>query len=148
MSGDSVTMRKYLPWVVWTYRSAETYAYAMMRIFCGGIFFTHGFARLFVANPGYGLNPYVSWLTPTGVGILELVCGALLIAGFLTRPAALLLTLLWLLFSIGFTPTGKQTWLMLGAFDHYPAMLFLVSLAILFRGGGRYSLDYRIGREF
>jgi hypothetical protein len=37
---------------------------------------------------------------------------------------------------------------MLGAFDHYPAMLFLLSLAFLMRGGGHYSLDRRIGREF
>ena len=49
---------------------------------------------------------------------------------------------------LGATPGGKQHWLMLGAFDHYPAMLFLLSIAFLMRGGGRYSLDRRIGREF
>ena len=66
----------------------------------------------------------------------------------LTRPAALALAGLWFLFAIGAPANGKQHWLMLGAFDHYPAMLFLLSIAFLMRGGGRYSLDRRIGREF
>ena len=148
MNESSATMRKYWPWITWTYRSVEPYSYAMMRFFSGAIFFTHGYARLFTENTKFGLNPVVSWLTPVGVGLIELVAGALLAIGLLTRPAALFLTLLWLLFAIGFTPGGKQTWLMLGAFDHYPAMLFLISLAFLWRGGGRYSMDHKIGREF
>ena len=147
MANESAALRKYWPGITWTYRAVEPCSYAMMRFFAGAIFFTHGYARLFSASPSYGFNPWVSWLTPFGVGMIELVGGLLLAIGLLTRPAALLLTLLWLLFAIGFTPTGKQTWLMLGAFDHYPAMLFLISLAFLWRGGGRYSLDRRIGRE-
>jgi putative oxidoreductase len=90
----------------------------------------------------------VEWLTPFGVGMLELAGGVLLALGLLTRPVALILAALWFLFAIGATPNGKQHWLMLGAFDHYPAMLMLLSVAFLLRGGGRYSLDRLVGREF
>ncbi len=148
MSDHDAQMRKYLPWVVWTYRWIEPYAFALMRLFCGAIFFIHGYARLFMDNPTFGFNPAVEWLTPAGVGAIELVGGALLVLGLLTRPAALVLAGLWFLFAIGVPPNGKQHWLMLGAFDHYPAMLFLLSIAFLMRGGGRYSLDRRMGREF
>ena len=148
MGDASAPMRKYWPWVVWTYRAVEPYSYAMMRFFAGAIFFTHGYARLFVVNPTHGLNPSVAWLTPTGVGLIELVGGALLAVGLLTRPAALLLGLLWLMFAIGYTPASKGSWLMFGAFDRYPVFLMLLGLAFLMRGGGQYSLDRRIGREF
>ena len=148
MSDHDAQMRKYLPWVVWTYQGIEPYAFALMRLFSGATFFIHGYARLFTDNPTFGFNWAVEWLTPAGVGAIELVGGALLVLGLLTRPAALVLAGLWFLFAIGATPGGKQHWLMLGAFDHYPAMLFLLSVAFLLRGGGRYSLDRRIGREF
>ena len=148
MNDHDAQMQKYLPWVVWTYQWVEPCAFALMRLFCGAIFFIHGYARLFTDNPTFGFNPAVEWLTPAGVGAIELVGGALLALGLLTRPAALALAGLWFLFALGATPGGKQHWLMLGAFDHYPAMLFLLSIAFLMRGGGRYSLDRRIGREF
>jgi putative oxidoreductase len=141
-------MGKYLPWMVWSYRYVEPYSLALMRFFCGSAFFIHGSARLFTDNRTFGLNSAVDWLTPSGVGLSELVCGALLAFGLLTRPAALAMTALWFLFAIGATPNGKQHWLMLGAFDHYPAMLMLLSIGFLMRGGGRYSLDRLIGREF
>ena len=148
MSDPDRQMVKYLPWVVWTYRYVEPYSFAMMRFFCGGAFFIHGYARLFTDNPTFGFNPAVEWLPPFGVGALELAGGVLLALGLLTRPVALLLAALWFLFAIGATPNGKQHWLMLGAFDHYPAMLMLLSVAFLMRGGGRYSLDRLVGREF
>ena len=148
MSEPEAPVRKYLPWIVWSYRLVEPFSFALMRLFGGGIFFIHGYARLFTDNPTFGFNPAVEWLTPEGIGAIELVGGALLVLGLLTRPAALVLAGLWFLFTIGATPAGKQHWLMLGAFDHYPAMLFLLSLGFLLRGGGRYSLDRRIGREF
>ncbi len=148
MGDAGAPMRKYWPGVVWTYRAFEPYAYAMMRIFAGAIFFSHGFARLFMTNPSYGFNPSVAWLTPTGVGLIEFVGGALLTLGLLTRPAALMLMLLWALFALGFTPASKGSWLMFGAFDRYPVTLMLLAFAFLMRGGGRYSLDRRVGREF
>ncbi len=148
MSEPDRQMAKYLPWVVWTYRYVEPYSFALMRAFCGATFFIHGYARLFMDNPTFGFNPAVAWLTPEGLGAIELACGALLALGLLTRPCALILAALWFLFAIGASPNGKQHWLMLGAFDHYPAMLMLLSVAFLMRGGGRYSLDRRLGREF
>lgn len=148
MSDPDRQMAKYLPWVVWTYRYVEPYSFALMRFFCGATFVIHGYARLFTDNPTFGFNPAVEWLTPFGVGMLELAGGVLLALGLLTRPVALILAALWFLFAIGATPNGKQHWLMLGAFDHYPAMLMLLSVAFLLRGGGRYSLDRLVGREF
>ena len=72
-----------IPFVAPLYRSLEPYAYTLIRIGAGAIFVPHGVQKLFLggaASPlGYGL------------GVLELVGGALLALGILTRPIALLL---------------------------------------------------------
>ena len=148
MNGDDCATRKYWPWIAWTYRRVETYSCAMIRFFTGAILATHGVARLFGPAPAFGLTKYVAALPPASLGAFELAGGLALAAGFLTRPVALLFTVLWLLFSFSHAPGGPESWFMLGAFDHYPAMLACLCIAFVFRGGGRWSLDHRIGREF
>ena len=149
MRNENAHMQKIWPWVTWTYRAWEDYAYAFVRCSTGIVLMTHGVARLFGSNPSFGYNEYLAKLPPTGVGIFELVGGFALALGFLTRPVALLTGLLWLLFTLGHKPSGRPgSWFMLGAIDHYPAMIMLLCVAFLFRGGGRYSLDRRTGKEF
>jgi len=149
VAGDDLAMKKYWPWVTWTYRGLETGAWAMIRVSTGLVIATHGVARLFILDPAFGFTKYISALPPAGVGWLELAGGLMLALGLLTRPVALLLAIEWFLFTLGHVPSGRpQSWLMLGAIDHYPAMLTALNLAFLFRGGGRWSLDRAIGREF
>ena len=149
MTENATVMRKYLPSVVWTYRSLEPCAYAMIRFSTGAILATHGVARLFSSNASFGFNHYLAGLPLTGVGAFELIGGALLALGLLTRPVALLTGLLWLFFTLGHTPGGRPgSWFMLGAIDHFPAFVTFLCLAFVCRGGGHYSLDRRMPKEF
>jgi len=40
------------------------------------------------------------------------------------------------------------SWLMLGATPHYPAFVAALCIVFILRGGGRYSLDRLLGKEF
>lgn len=146
---DETPVRKIWPWITWTYEPVEAYAYALIRFSTGMILMTHGAARLVRSDNAFGFNAWLASLPPTGVGAFEFFGGLALAFGLLTRPVSLLFGLLWLLFTLGHQPSGRPgNWLMLGAIDHYPAMLMLLCVAFLFRGGGFYSLDRRIGKEF
>ena len=100
MNTESVEQKKIWPWITWTYRGVEDYAYAIVRLSTGAILATHGFARLFGANPAFGYNEYLMKLPPSGVGAFELFGGFALALGFLTRPVALFTGLLWLFFTL------------------------------------------------
>ncbi len=79
-------------------------------------------------------------------GLTEFFGGLFLALGLLTRPAALAITVLMAVavFQVhlanGFFWTG-------GGYE-YPLFWGLVALSFVLRGGGRYSLDARLGREF
>jgi putative oxidoreductase len=104
--------------------------------------------------PGAAGNYLAPWGLPatsgwaTTIGSLELVGGAMLALGLLTRPVALLLAIE--LFFVTFIAPQNLTlaWIMKGAAEHYALTIFVVCLAFVFRGGGRWSLDRKIGREF
>ena len=136
------------------YQSVSPLSYPAMRFIAGAILIPHGYGKLFggaaplVANNilsklGFPMpQAWAYWL-----GLLELVGGAMLAIGLLTRPVALLLviefvviTFFWnVRFGFAFTAPG-------GGFE-YPLVLLVLYAAIFFRGGGRYSLDQLIGRE-
>ena len=60
--------------------------YALLRIFAGLLFFSHGLSKLFhfPVGPPPGAPPFVIY----AAGSIELVCGALVAVGLLTRWAA------------------------------------------------------------
>jgi putative oxidoreductase len=79
-------------------------------------------------------------------GLVEFFGGLALVVGLLTRPAALAVTVLMgvAIFSVhlpnGFFWTG-------GGYE-YPLMWGLIAIAIVLRGGDRFSLDRRFGLPF
>ena len=75
------------------------------------------------------------------ITLLEFCGGALLAVGLLTRPIALMLAieLMVITFMVDM-PRGRGY--------SFTLLWGLVILAIAWRGGGRYSVDSRIGREF
>jgi putative oxidoreductase len=79
-------------------------------------------------------------------GLVELVCGGLLVLGLLTRPAALGVVILMAVAILAIHLPLGFFWQDGGL--EYPLMWGLIALAIFFRGGGRLSLDHLIGREF
>src|SRR6266487_3702712 len=75
----------------------------------------------------------------------EMVGGVLMVIGFLTRPVAALffgfmaVAAFHVHWKIGYFWTGRGL--------EMPLLLLILALVILIRGGGKYSVDRRIGRE-
>ncbi len=136
------------------YQRCERYAWPILRVTYGLWFVPHGCQKLFgwfggniegVAKgmAAAGIVPGMFWAYY--IGILELVGGLLLAVGFLTRPIAALffgfmaVAAFYFNWRIGYfwTNRGLET----------PLLLLIISVVILIRGGGEYSVDRRIGRE-
>ena len=81
----------------------------------------------------------------TLVGCTETFGGALLVLGLFTRPAALSV-IIFMMFSIHFTSAKGFFWSQGGM--EYSILILLVALVFLIRGGGEYSADKAIGKEF
>ena len=113
----------------------------ILRAALGAAFIFHGFpklsdpARALKAFPGFGFPSYFAYIS----GIIEFFGGGLLIAGFFTRGAALLLVIEMglalgrtILPSVGIYAFGKyETELLLGA----------MAVALVTTGAGAISLD-------
>jgi putative oxidoreductase len=80
------------------------------------------------------------------VGITEFFGGLCLVLGFLTRPAAAAATILLTVAAVKVHLPNGFFWSN-GGWE-YPVLWALMALAVFFRGGGEFSLDARIGREF
>lgn len=111
-------------------------AYALLRIVAGLLFLGHGAQKLlsFPVPFPYPLNPM-----STAAGAIELVGGALIIVGLLTRPVAFLAS--------GMCAVGY--WMVHGSGGLYPivnggeliALYCFIFLFIAARGPGIWSVD-------
>ncbi len=146
-NGGLGSMKKYVPSLVW-YGPFESFGYAFIRFCTGAVLLSHGVGRLFYGVSLAELGTVLGRLPVTVVGGFELVGGVLLALGLLTRPVALLLGIEWLVIALAAPLRPGTSWFMLGATPHYPAMIVAFCLAFLLRGGGYYSLDRVIGKEF
>jgi putative oxidoreductase len=129
------------------YRALEPFGYAIMRLASGGIMATYGWAKLFgngMARDAelfhkLGLEPasFFGYFT----GSLEFFGGSMVAVGLLTRPAAaMLLGELLVIVIMVIVPRGT---------DYQLTVVWIGTFVlILFRGGGRISVDRLIGREF
>ncbi len=119
----------------------------LLRILCGALLLPPGWHKL--TGPLFdrdvqlfhqlGFEPAVPlmWF----ITALEFVGGAFLIVGLLTRPIAIMVAVEMLVIAIAVDiPNGRG----------YPFTLLwaAVAVAISLRGGGRWSVDRWIGREF
>ena len=144
----------FIPILARLYRLVEPWGYAVLRLAAGAIMIPHGAQKLFGSAPiagGKYLPPWGLPATPEwamGLGILELIGGAMLVLGLLTRPIALLFVIELYVVTFVVPPTLGWAWVIKGATEHYPLTLLVLFLAVFFRGGGHYSLDRLIGKEF
>jgi putative oxidoreductase len=115
-------------------------AILIIRMGAGGMMLTHGLPkihRLFGEGPvkfadPFGMGPEVSLALAI---FAEVICAGLIMAGFKTRLAAipLMLTMLTAAFYAHWDdPFGKK---------ELPLLYFLVFIALLIMGSGRFSLD-------
>jgi putative oxidoreductase len=137
------------------YRPFEPFAWPAIRIAAGACLVPHGAQKMFGAFGGRGLAATMEgfgrtgfepgWLWGSLVAGTEFFGGLLIALGLLTRPAAFAAAVLMAValtrhLDRGFF-WGQGGW-------EYPAMWLVVLAAIAVRGGGRFSLDRAIGREF
>jgi putative oxidoreductase len=90
----------------------------------------------------------LAFLPTSALGGFELVGGLFIAMGLLTRPIALLFAIEWILIAMAVPLRPGASWFMLGATGKFPALVAGLCVAFVLRGGGHYSLDNRLGKEF
>lgn len=157
MSNETPHTRLIVPALRPLYDRLSRLSYPMIRFFAGLTLMPHGAQKLFGWFGGYGLEgtggffsqslglePGVFWAAL--VGTTEFFGGLFVAIGFLTRPAALGVTVIMAVAIFAVHLDNGFFWLS-GGYE-YPLLWGLVALAIAFRGGGEMSLDRALGREF
>lgn len=125
----------------------------ILRVPIGLILAAHGSQKLFAWFGGYGLDGTGQWMASVGLhpgfamallaGSAEFFGGVALILGLLTRPAAtinavtMLVALFWVHWGNGFFLDTHGI--------EYALALLSATTALIFMGGGQYSLDALIG---
>jgi putative oxidoreductase len=149
---DTATAQRYVfPGLAKIYDAVSPYSYAFMRFCTGAILAPHGIQKLFyggvVGNAAalakIGVNPPEFWSYL--VGFTECFCAIALALGLFTRVAALFI--IGEMFFIAFFIQIHFGYFWTARGMEFPLLLLLLTIAIFFRGGGRYSLDSLIGKE-
>ena len=127
----------------------------MLRAAAGLMLVPHGAQKLFGWFGGYGLDATGQFFaTKLGLppsfallaGLIEFVGGIALALGLATRPVAALVTGLMAVAVVQVHLGNGYFWTQ-GGYE-YPLLWSIVALSFVLRGGGRYSVDGQIGREF
>jgi len=130
-------------------------AVVLVRLLVGGVFLSEGIQK-FLYPDALGVGRFVKIgipapaLTAPFVGVVEIVCGVLLIVGLLTRLAAIPL-IIDMLVAIGTTkvPLFLKSGFWAMAHDARTDSSMLLGCAfLLLVGAGRLSLDARIGEAW
>ncbi|MFT5182702.1 MAG: putative oxidoreductase [Alphaproteobacteria bacterium] len=153
---DTTQTQPIIPALTGVYENLSAFGEPLIRVTAGLLLMPHGAQKLFGLFGGGGISGTAGFFAQIGiepavlaavlVGLVEFLGGLFLALGLLTRPAALAITVLMAVavFQVhlgnGFFWTG-------GGYE-YPLFWGLIALAFVLRGGGRYSVDARVGREF
>jgi putative oxidoreductase len=145
--------RLMVPGLAGLYERLAPLGYALVRVVTGLLILPGGYEKLFhggvyriAANniAKVGVEPPLAWAW--AVGCTEFFGAILLAIGLWTRPAAF--SLVVLLGTITFRVRWDAGYFWKSTGWEVTLLLALVCLAYLMGGGGRWSLDRRIGREF
>ena len=147
--------RPLIPAVAPLTRLLSPLAEPMVRVAAGLFLMPHGAQKLFGAFGGYGVEATGQFFAaklglPPALalvaGLIEFFGGLFLALGFLTRPAAALVVGLMGVAVVS-VHWGNGFFWTDGGYE-YPLLWGIVALSYVLRGGGRYSVDALIGREF
>jgi putative oxidoreductase len=151
MIDTATESRSVIPGLGRIYDRLAPYSYAFMRFCTGAILAPHGIQKLFfgglVGNTRVmermGLQPPGLWSLL--VGFTECFCAIALALGLFTRVAAVFIIGEMAVIAFGIQSKYGYFWTQKG--NEFPLLLLLLTIAIFFRGGGRFSLDHLIGKE-
>jgi putative oxidoreductase len=134
------------------YERLSPYAYSFMRFATGAVLVPHGLQKVFFLSIGR----YSEIIGAKGLPFPELlayatfftesVAAACLAIGLFTRVAAAMIAIEMLVIVFFFQWSNGYFWTNRGY--EYALLWLLLCIAIFFRGGGRYSVDRLIGKEF
>jgi putative oxidoreductase len=153
---DSTPPRRIIAPLGAIYDRLSPLAEPLLRVTTGLLLVPHGAQKLFGAFGGYGiegtagyftsisLNPGLFWAWY--IGILEFFGGILLALGLFTRPVAALIT--GFMAGAVLIAHGPNGFFNLNGGFEFPLLWGVATLYFTLRGGGRYALDHKIGREF
>lgn len=155
MSDTGYGTKPIIPALGGIHRQGAALSYPIMRFFTGLILMPHGGQKLFGwfggnidATAGFfaakGLEPALplAYL----VGATEFFGGLFLAIGLLTRPAALAVTVLMAVAVFHIHLANGFFWVK-GGYE-YPLLWGIIAFALALGGGGRWSVDRWLGREF
>jgi putative oxidoreductase len=151
MIDTATESRSVIPGLGKIYAALAPYSYAFMRFCTGAILAPHGIQKLFYGGLAgnekvmvrMGMQPPEFWALL--VGFTECFCAIALALGLFTRIAAAFIIGEMAVIAFGIQMKYGYFWTQRG--NEFPLLLFLLALAIFFRGGGRFSLDHLIGKE-
>jgi putative oxidoreductase len=134
------------------YQKFSPFSYALMRFATGAILLPHGIQKVFtVPISKFAPNIAAKGLPfPEGLTFLtyfaETVAAACLAIGLFTRIAAAMVGIEMLVIVLFFQWQFGYFWTVRGY--EFALLWLLLCIAIFFKGGGRYSIDRLIGKEF
>lgn len=150
---DTVDRRRLIvPGMAGLYEKLSPYSYAIIRFSTGAIMVPHGVQKLVygtavntaqgMATKGFPFPLPLAYF----VGFVELFVAAALALGLFTRLAAAMLAVEMVVIIIWFTGPNGYFWGLQGY--EFSLLWLLLFVAIFFRGGGRYSADHYLRKEF
>jgi putative oxidoreductase len=151
MEADINRDRLHVPGAAGLYETLAPLSFTLIRITLGLILIPHGYAKLFLNDAVPASRNFVNfgWAYPLAwayfIGALEFFGGILLAVGLFTRivAAAIAIEMAVISFAVLWP---NWSWGRRGM--EYALFMGIVALAIFFRGGGRWSLDRLMHKEF
>lgn len=150
--GTANDNRLIFPGLARLYATFSPYSYAFMRFCTGAVLFPHGWQKVFhgdmakqaaaIAAHGVPASLFLAY----AVTATEFFSAACLAVGLFTRIAAVTIWIEMAVISTVWLSANGYFWTNRGY--EYALLWLLLCTAIFFRGGGRYSIDRVIGREF
>src|SRR5262249_30002727 len=144
--------RLFIPALGGFYETFAPYSYAFMRFVTGAILVPHGVQKVFFGS----IARYTQTIAAKGLPFPELLAyltffsesvGAVFLAiGLFTRAAAAMIFIQMTVIVFLFQWQYGYFWTNRGY--EFAALWALLCAAIFFKGGGRYSVDHLIGKEF
>lgn len=137
--------------------TTDTLAWSIIRIATGLTLVPHGAQKLFGWFGGGGINGtaqffeqslslYPGLLFALAAGLTEFIGGLLLAAGALTRLTAVAVVAV-MAYAAFVVHWGNGFFWTAGGFE-FPLLWGLVALALVIRGGGKWSVDHAVGFKY
>ena len=145
----------YFPGLRGIYDGLADWAYVLLRITAGLMLLPHAWPKYMVFGAQgvatnvlakRGIEPALAFAYL--IMFVELVGGICIAIGFLTRPFALLCLIEMIVIAVKAHLPNGWSFSVQGGGAEFPVMWAILFLVILIRGGGPYSVDRAIGKEF